>query len=144
MKVVKIRKVSNRWIINDRIEAKRIISTIPLNELVEALEAPEYILKLARQLEYNMVVIVGIALKKKAPDAHWIYVPDKNIVFHRYAWISNYSPYNTPSGEYSSIIAEISLPPQSNINMERLVYEIMGGLKKLGILRVNMKKSSYS
>jgi len=134
MRVEKIRRASDRWIINDRIGAKRIISTTPLNELVEALEAPEYILKLARQLEYNMVVVVGIALKKKAPDMHWVYVPDKNIVFHRYIWISNYSPYNTPSSKYSSVIAEISLPPQSNIDTEKLVYEIVEGLKKLGVL----------
>ena len=134
MRVEKIRRASDRWIINDHIEAKKIISTIPLNELVEALEASEYILKLTRQLDYNMVAVVGIALKKKAPDMHWIYVPDKNIIFHRYAWISNYSPYNTPSSEYSSVIAEISLPPQLNIDTEKLVYETIEGLKKLGVL----------
>ena len=135
MKIEKIRKIRDEWVINDRIKARRIISTIPLNELVEALDAPEHILRLARQLDYNSVAVVGIALKKRAPDMHWIYVPDRSIVFHRYAWISNYSPNNTPdSSSYSTIIAEITIPPQQEVNEEKLVRETIAGLKKLGII----------
>ena len=135
MRIEKVRRVGDRWIINDCIEAKRIISTIPLNELVEALEAPEHILKLAKQLDYNMVAVVGIALKKRAPDMHWIYVPDKNIVFHRYAWISNYSSQNTPdNGRYSSILIEITLHPHQQVGRDDLVSEVIEGLKKLGIV----------
>ena len=141
MKVERIRRVGNRWIINDRIEAKRVISTIPLNELVEALNVSEYILKLARQLDYNSVAVVGLALRKRAPDMHWIYVPDKNVVFHRYAWISNYSPFNTPNNSrYSSIIAEITIPPQQKVNEEELVRETIDGLKKLGIVSESEKE----
>lgn len=145
LKVEKVKRVGDRWIINNRIEAKRIISTIPLNELVEALDAPEHILKLARQLDYNSVAVVGIALKKRAPDMHWIYVPDRSIVFHRYAWISNYSPYNTPNNdEYSSIIAELAISPQQEVDEEKLVREIIDGLKKLGIVSESEKETLFT
>lgn len=134
MNVENIKKIGDEWIINDRIRAKNIISTIPLNELVGALEAPEHILKLARGLDYNSVAVVGVALKKRAPDMHWIYVPDKNIIFHRYAWISNYSPNNIPSIDFSSIIAEISIRPKDEMNKEELLDKTIRGLKQLGIL----------
>ncbi len=145
MRVEKVRRVGDRWVINDVIEAKRIVSTIPLNELVKALNAPEHILKLARQLDYNSVAIVGIALRKRAPDMHWIYVPDKSIVFHRYAWISNYSPYNTPNNnEYSSIIAELTIQPQRKIDMEYIIDKTIDDLKKLHIISESEKESLFT
>jgi len=144
-RIESIRRAGNRWIINDFIEAKRIISTIPLNELVKAMGAPEYILKLAEQLDYNSVAIIGVALKRKAPDMHWIYVPDKSIVFHRYAWVSNYSPYNTPdSTKYSSIIAEITILPYQKINREELIIKTIDGLKRLGIVSESEKEVLFT
>ncbi len=135
MKIERIRKVGDRWIINDSIETKKLISTIPLNELVETLDAPQYVLKLSKELDYNSIVVIGIALKKKAPNMHWIYVPDKDIIFHRFAWISNYSPYNTPNNdEYASIIVEITVPPNKDMNPDELMEKTVEGLKKLSIV----------
>ncbi len=143
--VKSVRRIGDRWIVNNRIEAKNIVSTIPLNELIEALDVPEYMLKLARQLDYNMVAVVGIALRKKAPNMHWIYVPNKDVVFHRYAWISNYSPYNTPdNSRYSAIIAEITIPPNQRVNGEKLVEQTIEGLKKLGIVSESEKEILFT
>lgn len=96
-------------IVNDRFEVKRLISTILLRELIDVIEALNEIVKLAKQLDYNAVIIVGITLRKKAPDTHWVYVPEHNIVFHKYAWISNYSPYNAPDEMLSSLLIEITI-----------------------------------
>lgn len=144
VKVKKIKRIGEGWKINDTIEAKRIISTIPLRELVRALEAPEHVLKLTEQLDYNRVAVVGLALRKRAPKMHWVYVPDKSIVFHRYAWISNYSPYNTPGGEFSAIIAEITIPPWENVDQEKLVEETIEGMKRLGILSESEKELLFA
>ena len=131
--VRKIYKRNDRWVINDKIYARRIYNTIPLREIIKALEPPEYIIKYAEKLDYNQVIVVGIALNKKAPNMHWIYVPDKNIIFHRYAWISNYSPYNAPKGK-SALIAEITLPPNSKIDKEEILGRTIKGLEELDII----------
>ncbi len=142
-RVENVRKVGKEWIINDRIKAKKIISTIPLNELVEALETQEHYIKFAKELEYNSVAVIGIALRKRAPQAHWIYIPDKDIIFHRYAWISNYSPYNTPdNNKYSAIIAEVTFPPRRDLNNKEIVERVIDGLEKLNV--VNKKEILFS
>jgi len=140
-----IKRIGDEWIINNRIRAKRVISTIPLNELIEALDPTSHIAKLARELDYNSVAVVGLALKKRAPNMHWIYVPNKDIVFHRYAWISNYSPYATPdNNSYSAIIAEITAPPNHRIDVTKLVEQTMEGLKNLGIISESEKEILFT
>jgi protoporphyrinogen oxidase len=78
--------------------------------------------------------VIGLALKKNAPKQHWIYVPNKDIAFHRYAWISNYSPKNSPNGE-STIIAEVTLPPNTKANIGELTDKVMADLEKLNVLK---------
>lgn len=136
VKVSKIKRSNGEWVVNDKFKAKRLISAIPLKELVKALNAPKDIRKASEELDYNKVAIIGLALKKNAPKQHWIYVPNKDIVFHRYAWISNYSPKNSPNGE-STIIAEITLPPNTKANMEELTDKVVADLEKLNILKLD-------
>jgi len=133
-KVEKIDKKDEIFIINNKFETKKIINTIPLPELLKALKAPEEILNLVNKLEYNKVIVVGLALKKKAPKHHWIYVPDKKIIFHRYAWISNYSPYNSPKGE-STIIAEITTDSYSNVDLGKIEERVVSDFERLEILK---------
>ena len=133
VKVDRIKRVEKRWIINNNIESKKIVSTIPINELLYAIDAPEHIVKLARMLDYNSVVVVGVALKKNSPHMHWVYIPDRNIVFHRYAWISNYSPYNAPKS-YSSIIAEITVRPSQKVDYDNILGQTIEGLKRLNVV----------
>jgi protoporphyrinogen oxidase len=108
-----------------------------LREIVKAVDAPEGVIKLSKQLDYNSVAIVGVALRREAQKMHWIYVPDKNVVFHRYAWISNYSPHNVPNqSKYSSILVEITLPPNENnlAENDKLIEKTLRGLKSLGLI----------
>jgi len=136
VKVSEIKKRNGEWVINNRFKAKRLISTIPLRELVETLDAPNDIVKASKELDYNKVVVVGIALKKTAQRQHWIYVPNSNITFHRYAWISNYSPKNAPYGE-STILAEITLPLNVDANIEKLKAKVVADLEKLEVINQN-------
>ena len=118
-----------------------------MREITKIVDAPEDITKLAEQLDYNSIAVIGIALKKRAPNMHWVYVPDKNIVFHRYAWISNYSPHNVPNpNRYSSILVEITLPPHSTILLkpDRLMEETLYGLKNLGIVSESEKEVLFT
>ncbi|MEM2121019.1 MAG: hypothetical protein QXR93_08055, partial [Archaeoglobaceae archaeon] len=79
-----------------------------------------------KKLDFNSLTVVGIGVKGKLPNFHWVYVPQKEIPFHRVAFLSNYSPNMAPDG-FSTIIAEIS-------SMENFCEEeIIDGLRKIGI-----------
>jgi len=131
--VREIKRAGGRLVING-VEADIAIAAAPLPEIVEAADAPEGVVKAAGRLDYNQVVVVGVALNKPAPDQHWVYVPDRRIVFHRYAWISNYSPENAPPGK-SAVIAEITVPRGAEPDLERLKAETVRGLVELGVAR---------
>ncbi|MEM4474532.1 MAG: FAD-dependent oxidoreductase [Candidatus Bathyarchaeia archaeon] len=134
--IFRIKKSNDEWTINDNIKAKRLICTIPIRELVNVLNAPENVIKAAERLDYNRLVVIGIALKKNAPKQHWVYVPNINILFHRYAWISNYSPENSPKGE-STILAETTLPPNTKVNIEELTNKVITDFEKLNVFKRN-------
>ncbi|MEM4568345.1 MAG: hypothetical protein QXN73_01570, partial [Thermofilaceae archaeon] len=93
------------------------------------------------------VLVVGVALKGLAPNQHWVYVPDEDVLFHRYAWISNYSPYNAPQGE-STLIAEVTLPPHASTKgdiVERVIEQLadLGIIDEPQILRVDAWLHEY-
>ncbi|MEZ0345580.1 MAG: FAD-dependent oxidoreductase [Infirmifilum sp.] len=122
-----------KWLVNRMVEARHVFSTIPLVDLLKALDPPSDIKRAASQLEHNKVIVVGVALRKAAPQEHWIYVPQRDIIFHRYAWISNYSPLNAPRGS-SSLIAEITLEPAAKVDKEKIEEAVVDGLKNIGVL----------
>jgi len=124
---------NNGFIINGNIKAKKIINTIPLIELTKILEAQSDVTRASNKLDHNRVLVVGVALKKKAPNQHWVYVPNKEIIFHRYAWISNYSLKNAPKNE-STLIAETTLIPNTKINIDELTNKVIKNLEDLNVL----------
>lgn len=132
--ISKIRNRNNKWVINDRIETQHIYSTIPIPALVKALDAPEEVMKAADQLEYNNGITVGIALNKNAPNQHWIYVPNKDIIFHRYCWMSNYSECNAPN-EKSSLLVEISNPASQKVDKEKITNKTINDLEKMNVIK---------
>ncbi|MEM4562992.1 MAG: FAD-dependent oxidoreductase [Thermofilum sp.] len=131
-KVSELRRDSGKWLVNRAVEARRVFSTIPLRELVAALKAPEDVIRAAEKLRYNRVAVVGLALRKPAPPEHWVYVPQGDVVFHRYAWISNYSEWNAPRGS-STLQAEITLRPEDRVKEAEIFERTLEGLEKLGV-----------
>jgi len=101
---------------------------------VRALDAPSDVRRAADELDYNRVVVVGVGLRSRAPDQHWVYVPQKDVVFHRYAWVSNYSPYNAPKG-FSALIAEVTVPRSEPVNAEEISERVISDLEKLEVIR---------
>jgi len=123
------------WSVNGRVEGEIVVNTAPLGNLVGMLDAPGDVEMHAKALERNGVIVVGVALGREAPSgAHWTYVPDEGVVFHRYAWISNYSPENAPPGR-SSILAEITVPPGAEVDLDGAAREAVEGLVELGVIR---------
>ncbi len=115
----------------------RVVSTIPLASLSKIVGG--YVEKLASRLHYNSVTVVGLGLRGKFPNFHWIYVPQKDIPFYRIAFLHNYSRNMAPDGK-GSLIAEISHSPDEKINDP--VGLVMDGLEKIGF-KFDVEVSGY-
>lgn len=136
--ISKIKVTQDNFIIDDKIISKYLISTIPLNELVEKIEnkeIPNEIYFKVKKLDFNSLITIGVGIKKKAPNQHWIYVPSEKIVFHRYSWISNYSKFNAPKG-FSSLLIEISVKEEKP-EISKYVERAIEDLEYLEIAREN-------
>jgi protoporphyrinogen oxidase len=80
---------NKKYIINDQFKYDILISTLPLNILPSLLSnCPERILEAASNLEYNKVTTV--LWESLQTENSWTYLPDSNIIFHRYIHIGNF------------------------------------------------------
>lgn len=106
-----IRKEHGRWIISSGSRKRsydKIVSTIPLPDLVRVLELNGSIANAATNLKYNSLITVMFGLNAPKPNGlSWLYIPDENTFAHRISFPSNYSPRAAPEGK-SSIMAEIT------------------------------------
>jgi len=84
-------------------EFEKLVFTAPLTLLPEL----GFKIREVDMLDYNSLTVVGLGVRGKVPNYHWLYFPQKEIIFHRIAFLSNYSPYMAPKGG-SVVIAEIS------------------------------------
>jgi len=133
MEVREVKKVGSEFLINGVVKADKVISTLPLRETPAIFGLSEESFSVAERLDYNSVVVVGVGLNSPAPKQHWIYVPDRSVPFHRYAWISNYGE-NLPPNK-SALIAEITVPPSERVDVDALKHETVRWLMELGIVR---------
>jgi len=104
---------SGKWIVsngNEVHEFDRLISTIPLQELLKTLdEIPTNVSNAINDLKYNSIITVMIGVNvPKLNDISWLYIPTKEDgIFNRISFPSNYSDEVMPEGK-SSILAEIT------------------------------------
>jgi len=95
-----------------RLRWKRLVSTLPLPQLVTLLgdEAPERVRTAAAGLRHVSVRCVNIGVgRADLTDKHWIYYPEDTI-FHRIFVQGNASPYNNPAGGFG-LTCEITYSP---------------------------------
>jgi protoporphyrinogen oxidase len=119
-----------------RIRWKRIISTIPLPDLISIIEDCLPIIKYyASNLSYTSLISINLGVKGEVEtDAHWIYFPEYEVPFHRIVIQSNLSPYVSPNSTYSLII-EKSVYSVQKINIQELYNKIIAYLLKINLLR---------
>jgi protoporphyrinogen oxidase len=119
--VCSIRKSEGRFIISDgreEIAADRIISTLPIQVLIAALqEVPSAIQEACRNLKYNSLYCIFIGLKGTVPPYSWVYIPDSRTgFFNRISFPSTYSSETAPHG-CSSILAEITFQEGDEVDL---------------------------
>jgi protoporphyrinogen oxidase len=131
--VREVKATKDDYIINNSLKVEKIINTLPLKEVPQIFNLSEDFQKVAARLDYNSLVVVGLGLKRPAPNQHWVYVPDKRIVFHRYAWISNYGE-DTPPGK-AVLIAEVTIPPTWKIDLEEVKSRVIQDLVEISVVK---------
>lgn len=115
----------------------KLISTIPLPELVRLADAPHHILEAAGKLECTSLLLINVtADHEPLHDFHWMYVYDEDFLSTRITSIGNLANGNVPPGK-TGIQVEIygsrAKPlPDKNEAIARVAYELV----KMGLIKV--------
>lgn len=152
-----LKKSGSIWkITSKRNEEKsfdKVISTIPIQRLVEAVEAPTEVKTASALLNVNSLITVMLGIdKEKINNFSWLYLPHIGVLPHRVSFPSNYSPLVAPPGK-SSVLAEITCQFGDRVwNMaeNKLMNQTIEDLHNLRIIdKANVcfskvKKSEYA
>ncbi|MEW6089020.1 MAG: FAD-dependent oxidoreductase [bacterium] len=113
----------------------RIVSTIPLPELLEIIkDIPVEIKSKAKDLQYTSVYNINLGVDKKCgPGVHWIYLPEKRYPFYRFGFGSKFSKFMAPEGR-SSIYVEISYSPGKPFNKKGMLANTIEKLTELKVI----------
>ena len=120
-----------------RQEADRVLSSVPLPELVKMIKStPEEVIKASERLIYNSLACFNIGVDRVAiSDKHWLYFPEKEYLFNRISFPMNLSPETVPKGK-SSILVEVTYRG-AKPDVEETKEKVKDGLIKAKILRDN-------
>jgi protoporphyrinogen oxidase len=131
---------NGKWIVTNENQSRsfdKLVSTIPLQHLCSAVNAPSEVMRAARKLQYNSLITVMIGTNKdKINGMTWLYIPDKKILTHSISFPSNFSPEVAPKGK-SSVLVEITCRLNDEIwkmNDEELKHRVINDLHELKIL----------
>jgi protoporphyrinogen oxidase len=121
------------------IEAKHVLASMPLPEIVKSIkDAPEEVIKAAEKLVHNSLVCVNVGVdRSQISDKHWLYFPEKEYIFNRISFPMNFSPETTPKGR-SSILVEVTYRGKKP-DLKETKEKVKEGLLKAEILRENDK-----
>ncbi|MEM3551163.1 MAG: FAD-dependent oxidoreductase [Candidatus Bathyarchaeia archaeon] len=154
--VKRIRRNGKKWLISSDTEERaydKVVSTIPVQKLVNAVNAPQKIKEVAGKLKYNSLITVMLGVdKEKINDLSWLYIPDKHILTHRVSFPSNYSPSVAPKRK-SSVLAEITCVVGDKIwrmKEEEVINRVTSELHQLKVIDKTevcfgeMRKTEYA
>ena len=137
--VKSISREGSRWIVNGDKRYDKLISTLPVHELLGVwADAPKEARDAAGRLRYNSLINVLLGMKSKADHEYTaVYIPDPAIIFHRISFPQSFSPRNVPPGG-SSIMAEITANEGDGtwgMADERIVGRTIDELASIGFIK---------
>lgn len=141
----KILKKDGVWHVSDGSTErtyKKIVSTIPLPELIRCMDdVPEEVRRAAESLKFNSLISVMIAANGQpageVAGLTAVYSPEKDILFNRVGLMENYSAENVPKGKHA-LTAEITAKHTDNLWMssdEKISGSVVESLQKMGLVR---------
>ena len=103
----------------------RLISSIPFFRLAEMSGLPHD----ASVFSWNKVLVFNLGFDRKGPrDVHWIYYPDRSLVFYRVGFYDNI--FDT---DRLSLYVEIGFPRGGAADAEALRPRVLADLERAGI-----------
>lgn len=152
-----IERKGNCWIVSNGDSEKiydKIISTIPLQELISAMNhVPDEVVKATHALKFNSLISVMVGTNDYLlNDYSWLYIPDKSVLMHRVSFPPNFSSFTVPQGK-SSLLAEITCNFEDlfwNMNDKDIIERTISDLSKLNIIKsesvcyANVRKIKYA
>ena len=115
----------------------KLISTMPLNRLVEKLDGPvpADVRKACSLLRHNSALIVNLGVKGgNLTDKHWIYLPEMKFTAYRVGVYTNFSAALAPAGT-TSFYVEISYQQGWKVNKDALVTKAVEEMVEIGLIR---------
>jgi len=111
---------------------EKLISTIPLTELIKLTGQTQFQPAAERGLLYSTSHIFGVGLRGQPREELarkcWMYFPEDNCPFYRVTVFSNYSPNNVPDiRQHWSLMAEVSESPHKPVKQEQLLEAVIQG-----------------
>jgi len=139
--VCALEKSAAGWKIKTRTEeffAKKIVSTIPMQELLNMLQPPSDIIRTLDRLLYNSICIVVVQVRRDKIGNHFgLYIPDEDVIFHRLSKLNHLGEqYCMPDGG-STLMAEVTLRPDSylsTVSKNTIVEQVITGMVKAGFI----------
>lgn len=122
------------------IRFERLVNTIPLNDLVEAMlrgnagAVPPAVVEAARRLRANSVLYFDVAIRgapKPHQDYHWIYLPEREFPFYRVGSYSAVERSLAPEGHRSYYV---EMGHYGEVDPSRFEQPVLEGLRRLGLL----------
>lgn len=118
-----------------------LFTSLPLDRLtrmVSGVSLPED----TNTLMHSAVTVVGIGISGRVPEnlktKCWIYFPDADVPFFRATVLSNYSPFNAPSGTWS-LLTEISSSAEMPLPEGDIPAAVIKSAKKIGLIPTSAK-----
>jgi len=141
-KVQKVWRDGRHWQVSDGRGAKRfdrIVSTIPVEELLEALpDVPAAIREGVRGLRYNSLTVVMLGVETAEPLPYTaLYVPDPDLPFHRLSFPLNFTDEGAPPG-HMAVAAEITTNPGDGFHElgdEEVAKRVIDGLGRMELVK---------
>lgn len=140
--VKSIKKNGKRWSVKgpggEEKEYDQIVSTIPLPALCKAMAevTPEGIKEAVRDLRHNSIVICVLNLKRdNIGDTLAVYIPDKEIIFHRLSKMNFLMP-SMDKGS-TTLMAEITYRKGDTVDKmsdDGVLKQVLDDLEKAGFI----------
>lgn len=117
----------------------RLISSIPLDQLLAMLRGRPSLSARARDLVFSSTHVVGVGVAGTLPPAlagkNWIYFPAPELPFYRVTVFSNYAPANVPDpARYWSLLCEVAESSERSVEASTIASEVVLGLRRAGLL----------
>jgi protoporphyrinogen oxidase len=141
-RVTSVRRNGPVWEISngsETVTADRIISTIPLQDLITTLQdLPAEVTSAIGGLKYNSLLTVTIGVKGDVPPYSWVYIPDEAMgLENRISFPSGFSRNTAPPG-CASVLAEITYnegDPVSLMDDDQAIDHVVSSLTGMGVIK---------